>query len=204
MPTAKLEVDWRRFRGETDRLVQLIDGMETLAVNHRKLVAEIVMIRLVLLAENAIASICMKLLCGAPYLDGTSPQIAVIAGSKVNAETLMREHGRKTPLRHLSWLRAKEIRKNLRFTLQQTDPLFGVLGRHSHILTEMMYVRNHIAHKSGSSLGHFQAVIRSRYGGSKRGVTPGVLLLTKALGTPILMEKYIGFYRVMVKELVRG
>ena len=204
MAVVSLEVDWRRFRDESERLEELASSMETLAVGHRKLVAEIIMIRLVLLAENTISSICMKLLSGADYLDGRRPKRMVAASSKAKAEALMKQFGRTKPTGHLSWLRSREIRRNLKYTLEPTDPLLAVVLNYGALLTDMTYVRNHIAHKSESSRRHFRDVVRKYYGGLKRGVTPGVLLLTEAFGKPVLVTKYIAYYRVLIRELVRG
>ncbi len=204
MPKPNLSVDWSRFQDKSARLKALVSSLKPLSLNHRKLVAEIVMIRLFLLCENTVASICTKLLCGADYIDGSSPKRIVSASSKSNAETLMKKYKRKRPKLHLSWTRSKEIRDNLKNTLQSADPLFLVVRNHGSILTEMRYVRNHIAHNSKSSRSDFRKVVRSYYGGLKQGVTPGLLLLTDALASPPLVEKYLVFYRLLIKELVRA
>ena len=73
MTTPKLRVDERFFRTTSQRLQGLVPSLNTLAPGHRKLVAEIVMVRHFLLLENTLASVAAKILCGASYLDGTMP-----------------------------------------------------------------------------------------------------------------------------------
>ena len=81
MPRHVLSTDWNRFTLETTRLEALVASLGDLSPRHRKLVGEIVMVRLFLLAENTVASVCTKLVCGARYLDGTSPRVVHGAAS---------------------------------------------------------------------------------------------------------------------------
>ena len=204
MPKPNIVVDWNNFGAQTARLRQLISSISPLSVNHRKLVAEIVMVRLFLLTENTVGSICAKLLCGAHYLDGTAPQTMVQASSTSSARVAMLQFRRPNPKRQLSWTQSKEIRDNLKHTVQPSDPVFVVVRNHASELTEMRYVRNHIAHKNNTTRENFRKVIRQHYGGLKKGVTPGLLLLTNATGSPPLMAKYLAYCRIFVKDLVRG
>ena len=204
MPTASLSVDLKQFYSQTTQLNSLIPSLNNLSADHRKLVAEIMMVRLFLMVENTIQSACGKLLCGAPYLDTTTPLLLVLARSSVDAFDLMRNHGRTKAKRSLNWTQSSEIRDNLRYTMDQNDSIFQAISNYGTLLTDMRYIRNHIAHKSSGSLENFQKLIRKHYGGLKRGVTPGLLLLTQALGPPVLIEQYILSSRVMIKSLVRG
>jgi hypothetical protein len=204
MPTASLSVDLKQFYFQTSRLNSLLPSLNNLPTNHRKLVAEIMMVRLFLIVENTIQSACGKLLCGAPYLDTTRPLLLVLARSSVDAFDLMRTHGRTKPKRSLSWTQSAEIRDNLRHTMDQNDLLFQTISNFGTLLTDMRYVRNHIAHKSSGTLENFRKLIRKHYGGLKPGVTPGLLLLTQGLGPPVLLEQYILASRIMIKALVRG
>jgi len=111
---------------------------------------------------------------------------------------------RAQPKASLSWARSRDIRDNLRYTLDVTDPYLGVVSRHSQLLSDMRYVRNHIAHKNSRTRVNFRKVVRHHYGGLKRGVTPGLLLITEAFGAPVLLERYVVSSRVLVRELVRA
>ena len=204
MPTPTLSPDWREFQRENNRLDALIVSVGQLTFIHRKLVAEIAMIRLFLLIENTIASIGAKILCGANYLDGSTPRVLVAANTVPKALALMKGHNRRTPKPFLSWTKSKDIRDNLKHTLDAGDSLFACVIRHGIRLNEMRIVRNHIAHGSESTAVKFRSVIRAHYGGLKKGMTPGLLLLTPALGHPPLIERYFAYSRVMIKEMVRA
>ena len=117
MPSASLNVDWTQFQSATRQLQELLVSSQQLPVRQRKLIAEIVMVRLFLLAENTISSVCLKLLCGAGYLDGTRPLRLVGAPSLTTAQRLMKQYGRSRPRTTLCWTQAREIRRNLQYTL---------------------------------------------------------------------------------------
>jgi hypothetical protein len=162
------------------------------------------MVRLFLLTENAVASAGAKILCGARYIDATLPARLVTPRSIAAAITAMKSHGRAKSMNYLKWSKSKDIRDNLSKTLNPTDPFFAVVTRHGALLTEMRYVRNHIAHSNAGTRSNFRKVIRQYYGGVKQGVNPGVLLLTDAHGSPCILERYIVSSRVVVKELLRA
>ena len=204
MPKHTLSADWKRFTSESTRLRALVDSLSELSVSHRKLIGEIVMVRLFLLSENTVASVCSKLLCGACYLDGTTPRVMRRAVSMADARNLMKVHGRQKPKGQLMWARAREIADNVKNTLNPGDPLFIVLRNHGAVMAEMRYVRNHIVHKNNGTRRNFRNVVRSHYGGLRRGVTPGVLLLTDAFGGTTLMERYLAYYRILIRELLRA
>ena len=142
MPTSKLEVDWRKFRQESSRLQSLIPSLGPIPPAHRKLIAEIVMVRLFLLVENTVASIGTKILCGAPYLDGTQPRRLIKARSMSAATAAMKTLGRAKPKAYLFWTRSRGIRDNLTNTLEVDDPFFSSTTNHASLLTDMRYVRN--------------------------------------------------------------
>jgi hypothetical protein len=204
VPIPSFEVDWRTYQAETQRLQTLLPSLPALPPAHRKLVAEIVMVRLFLLLENTIASAGAKMLCGANYLDSTQPKKLVSARSVIAAKALMRCYRRKRPRRYLSWTKSQDIQDNLSQALDPTDPFFTVIGKHGALLTEMRYVRNHIAHSNSGTRVNFRKVILQYYGGLKQGITPGLLLLTSALGPTIILERYIVSSRVVVRELLRA
>lgn len=204
MPVPRLDVTWAGYQAESLRLRQLVPSLASLQPGHRKLVAEIVLVRLFLLLENAIASTSAKILCGAGYLDATRPARVVTPRSMVAAVTAMKVHGRTKPKGFLKWTDGKEIRDNMRHTLSSADPFFACVSKHGALLTEMRYVRNHIAHSNSSTRLNFRKVVRTYYGALRQGVTPGVLLLTPALGPPCVLERYIVGSRVVVTELLRA
>ena len=189
---------------ESLRLQSLLPSLEILSPPHRKLVAEMAMVRLFLLTENTIASVGAKILCGASYLDATLPARLISPRSIAAAVSAMKSYGRSKPRSNLKWTQSKDIRKNLSNTLNLTDPFFAVVSRHGSLLTEMRFVRNQIAHANSGTRSNYRKVVSAYYGGLKQGVSPGLLLLTAALGPPCILERYIVSSRVVVKELLRA
>ena len=182
----------------------LINSLVNTSVTHRYLIAEIVMIRLSLLTENTVSSVCTKLICRAEYLDGTFPNPIQVARTLGTARSLMKRHGRRTPKQYLNWTRARDIRNNLKFTMNQNDVVFGVISNYAGIMDETRRVRNHIAHKSESSRRNFRDVIVRYFGGLRRGMNPGRLLLSPSIGPPHLLRTYLSYNRVFIKDLVRA
>ena len=123
--------------------------------------------------------------------------------SKASAKALIVQHGRGSPRKSLSWGSAKAIRDNLKYTVDASDQLFRVVSNYGNLLTEMRRVRNHVAHNNASTRVHFRNVVRNHYGGLRRGISPGVLLLTRTWGRPVVLERYVRGCRVMIKDLVR-
>lgn len=203
MAHPNLGVDWRRFRKESLRLQSLVLSLQLIPPAHRKLVAEIVMVRLFLQVENTVASIGAKILCGAAYLDNSQPARLITTSSMSASTAAMKAHGRVSPKKNLWWTKSSDIKKNLNKTLDASDPFFSTVSNHASLLTEMRYVRNHVAHGNSGTRANFRTIIRQHYGGLRRGVTPGLLLLTLAFGSPCILERYIVSSRVMIKDLVR-
>lgn len=203
MSTPNLVVDWKEFRSKSSDLDSLLSPISALPPRHRKLIAEIVLVRLFLLVENTIQSISAKVLCGADYLDGTTPKRLVKGKSVRHAYELMRTHSRSKPKRVLSWVQSDEIRDNMGKTLNTTDPYFSTIMNHGGLLTDMRFVRNHIVHGNNGSRLNFQKLVRNRYGGLKSGISPGIILLTPKLNPPLLQE-FLKGSRLLIRSLVRG
>lgn len=204
MARPNLAVDWRDFDGEIKALAALMPSLQSLPIGHRKLVAEIVLIRLFLLLENTTRSVCCKLLCGANYMDGLTPLRNVNARSATHANTLMCTHGRAKPKRFAEWTQTSDIRDNLAFTMQGADPFFAHMLNYGTLWTDLRFARNHIAHRNEGTRQNFHKLLVKHYGGVKRGVSPGVLLLKPQPGGTVLLNTYLVSCRIFMKGLVRG
>lgn len=194
-------VDYSTNQIETDRLLDLCRTIGSLQAVHQKLVVEIVLLRMFSLFENAVASISIKLVCGASYVDGTAPNLLIRANSAISAHNLLKTHGR-TRQRSLSWSKSSEIKDNLRYVMDRNDNIVQVIDRYGHIIDEIRRVRNRIAHNNSNSRKHFREVVRRHYGGYLNHITPGVILLSPRI-TPKLIETYIRQQRIIIKDLVR-
>lgn len=166
--------------------------------------AEIALIRMCLSLDNAIEAICSKVVCGAQYLDATRPQLLVSTARSASAAlSLMRNYGRPKPLAHLSWTTSKAIRRNMNTTVAPSDPLFACVSRHGSFFAELRQVRNHVAHSSSSTAKEFRKAVKTRYGALRRGMTPGLFLLSTASAPRPKLEEYLIKSRVVIKELAR-
>ena len=203
MALPSLRPDWAAVLQATPRLQALIASIGTLPPTHRKLTAEIIMIRLFLLLETTFTSVAPKLLCGAKYLDGTTPARLVTPRSIAAALGEMKSHCRTQPKNYLRWTDSRSIRSNLKHTLAPSDPFFASVAAHGSLLTEMRFVRNQIAHSNSRTRINFRTVVVRHLGGVMRGITPGLLLLTPRLGPPCLLEQYVISSRVIIRALLR-
>lgn len=201
MPKARTDLDL--FLKDTDRLIDILNNIKIINPYYRKLVCELIFVRLFFSVENSLQSIFAKLTCGATYLDGTNPVLLHQSGSMKSAVYSMETLGR-TKRRNLRWTEGAEIRKNVMHVIDSRDNCYRVVVTYSPLITELRYVRNHIAHQNESTRRHFRKVVRSYYGGYKRGVNAGTLLTSQRISTPPLIESYIRTTRVFIRDLTRA
>jgi len=198
--------DYADFRAETARLNNLLASTVTLAPAHRKHIAEIALLRLAILIENSMKSVFCKLLCGADFIDGTSPLL--IAPAQRNAPLAvkaMKDHGRQKSKYSLSWNDGAEIRDNISMLIDRNDNCHAELIKHAGFMSEIRWIRNHIAHRNLGTRKNFVKLIRRYYGAKISGVTCGNLLLSPRVSSPRpLIATHIVSANVMMKDLLRG
>lgn len=195
--------DYASFRSESERLLDLLGSTGALSPAHQKVIAEIVLLRLSILIENATKIAFCRICCGTVYLDGQAPLL--ISGPYMNApaaiaamKTLNRPRDRGLP-----WNDGREIRENVTHIVDTADPSITVMTNFAAMLTELRYIRNHIAHKNDGTRRNFRKIIRKYYGANVRGITCGTLLLSSRVSTPPLVEKLIRQARVYMRSLAR-
>ncbi len=195
--------DFAEVFGVTDRLISLMPTISAIEVGQRKLVCEIVLIRLFLALENSTKSIFSKLACETPYLDGSQPVVLhpskTMKGAIGAMQTLSRPKHRQ-----LRWTDSKEIRENIRFIIASNDHCYSVVTSFAAKLTEMRYIRNHIAHNNETTRKNFHKIVRRRYGALRKGMTPGTMLLSKRGGNNPLLEDFIHVARAFIKDLTKA
>ena len=152
--------------------------------------------------QEAIAGIAMRLACGTPYGDGTSPKLLTTpAGSTAGARILYETFGRpkKATLR---WSKVTFINETIKYVLDANDPFGLACNANSLAISEMQAIRNRIAHSNAGSRKAFGVVVKRYYGASLNHVTPGLLLLSPKQ-SPALLSRYITTCRVIVKACAR-
>jgi hypothetical protein len=199
----RLAPEQASFTYETDRLIALLASIVDIAPNYRKLIAEIILIRLSFLLENHLKLIFAKLACGASYMDGSTPQLLVTHRTMAAALAAMQNLNRPR-LRYLIWNDGAEIRENIVHIMQPSDDCNIVLRTYAPYLTELRYVRNYIAHRNEGTRKNFRSVIRRFYGAALPGITSGTLLLSRRASNPPLVEVHIRTSRVLIKDLLKA
>jgi hypothetical protein len=197
--------DYAEFRAETTRLTALLASTAELGPKHRKYIAEVALLRLAILIENSLKAIFCKLSCGANYIDGSAPTLLAQQRNTPAAISAMQNHGRAKFRYGLPWNDGGEIRENIRFLIDPADRCHADLITHASFLTDIRYIRNHIAHRNDNSRTNFVKLVRRYYGAKVPGVTCGNLLVSPRVSPDRpLLETYIITANVMMKDIVRG
>lgn len=201
-----LNGDYEDFRAETARLAALLASTGGLAPVHRKYIAEIALLRLAILIENSMKSVFCKLLCGADFIDGSAPTLLTAPHRNAPIAVMaMKTHGRAKSKYGLSWNDGAEIRNSIGFLIDTSDQCHADLIKHASFMTDIRWIRNHIAHRNAGTRKNFVKLIRRYYGAKKPGVTCGNLLLSPRVSAPRpLIETHLIKANVMMKEIVRG
>ena len=201
---ARLNPEYNTFFEETDRLLALLSSCSNMAALHRKLIAEIVHLRLAILLENHMKTIFAKLCCGAAYIDGTAPLLLLAPRKSASAAvSAMQILNRAKPFQ-LSWNDGPKIRNGVQHLLDPRDHSISVVRNFGAHFTEMRFIRNHIAHKNEGTRTNFRKLVRSYYGANVPGITSGILLLSPKVSQPSLIEVHIRTSRTLIKDILKA
>ena len=198
----KLKADYLELDSEIHKLIDLLSHISSLQPRLAKLVAEILLLRLFSSLEETIMSVTVKIGCGALYIDGSQPRLAVQSKSRQGTIDNMMIYGREKQ-RYLRWSSVTEIRENVRYIIASNEHVLNELDRHILFIDEMRWIRNRIAHNNTKARANYRKAILRYYGGYVNSVTPGTLLLSPRQN-PVLIEQYLKKSRILVKTLVRG
>ncbi len=187
---------------ETSRLLALLLSIENLEPTHRKVVAEIIHLRLSILVENHLKRAFCKICCGALFIDGSQPALVAQQRSMQSAEMAMKTLNRTRNL-SLKWNDGPSIRKNVEHIVDNTDHSITTMLNYGSFLTQMRYIRNHIAHRNDGSRANFRTVVRQVYGAYVPNIDCGTLLLSNRNNPPII-EVHLRTSRVMIKDLMKS
>ena len=199
----RLQVDVAHFIGQAQLLDALVDESRALLPRYRKLVAEIVVLRLFDLLQAAFAAIAAKLVCGACYLDGSRSYPLVSVRSAPAAFAEMKCHGRAKSMGSLTWSKAEYVKGNLRFVLGEREHYVIYVDRNATFIEEIRKVRNRIAHNNAGSRRGYRSVLQHRYGACPNVVTPGLLLISPRW-SPMLVKEYLSKAQILVKALAKA
>lgn len=200
---AKLSVDYDFCKVEIDKLSELQLNLDPLPPKYQKLVAEIVMLRLFYILENTFASLTMKILSGATYLDGTPASVLFASKNSQAAEYNMKTHGRKKAVGFLKWTKVSYIKDNVRYLVPAGEHFIVELDHHGVLIEEMRRVRNRIAHNNPGSRSNYREIVQKHYGAYLNSITPGMLLLSPNFSPPLLSQ-YLSKSKILIKSMIKG
>lgn len=193
---ASIQVEVDRFVNETHALENLLSETGSLPPRQRKLIAELILIKLAVGFENCISQGIYRLAAGQPDLAGqtvtrhSNPQTISSARSAL-----------LTGVRGAPWLNASDMCSCLLNVVPPTEPLLQRIRQHGVTVTTIRKVRNHIAHRNSNSSIKFREVVRQVYGAPLNHISPGTLLLTHRSGPRSLCLQLLIAGRVAASEI---
>jgi hypothetical protein len=185
------------------RLEQFKLEAEPLEAKYQHIIAEMTMLRLFSLFEDAVAELAFKLTAGAKYTNGLTPTLSTRARRISDSRGLLLAHGRPRPVSNLKWTKAQYIRESVENVIPVTEKFVMNAQAHGQIIDEMRRVRNVLAHNTPSAKADFKAVVRQNYG-ANISITVGAFLLSTRRTTPCNMEKYFVATKAIVAALASG
>jgi hypothetical protein len=198
-----LNVDYLACCNEITRLLTLQTNISSIAPTYRKIVAEIIIIRLFDILQDSISSIACKVICGANYQDGSTPILLGSARNMQAATFKMIHYGRRKPRPYLRWSKIQDIKENVRYLINPTDHFIRTLDNHGYLIEEMRRIRNRVAHNNTLTRNQYQEMVLRHYGAYLNAITPGTLLLSPRR-KPMLVLQYLEKSRILFKELVKA
>ena len=202
---ASLASQVARVERQVATALSLIDSLPGLQGVSRHYIAELIVIRVFAMLESVIEESACRLVCGAPYCDGTTPTLLRPQPTRGfdRARAAMQDYNRETSRKYLRWNKPAEISENLEYLLPTTEHFLMTLRSHGLLISELRKVRNHIAHGTRSTGAKFQEVVARYYGAKVPGLMPGQMLLSQRF-TPSLAEKWCRETRVVLKAALRA
>lgn len=203
MRTPSLQVTLDNIGYEIDRVTKLKSILVTVPVDIQYLAAETILIRLTSALEFFIADACYKVASGAPYLDGSQPNISILCRSKAHAKNEMLNRGPSKPRNWLKWTRAKYIKESIGNVIDPTDNIPIQASNYGSFIHEVFTVRNFASHRSTTSRSNFKTVVRNVYG-TPRKVQLGQFLLSPNYLPQSNLDRYLSTVRALSNDFCKA
>lgn len=199
MASPRVGVAHNRFVDRCARHTTLAKGLPQIADHQvRKLLAELIMMRLFDDLQEFLQAVALRLACGATYMDGTPPKLLVPAyRSTTAAEHAYRHLNRNRPI-FLKWSKPKFVRDATKHILDSQENLYTACVATSSQIEEMRIIRNKIAH---SGVAEYRDIVKKYYGAQLNNASPGHLLLSPRFN---LLVVYIQTCLVIARSVARA
>lgn len=162
-------------------------------------VAEILMLRLFSVLENCVKDVSVRIACGAAYRNGVPPHPIILCTSISDAEVKFRSGSKKS----IQFSNVHHINESIKHVIDDTEPLRIKLSKYGNVFEEMRKVRNHIAHRTNSTLSKYKEVILSRYGANLR-IKPGSFLVSTKRETRAVIDDYSQTIKIIIEDITNG
>ncbi len=203
MPVPRLDITLRDTRRRIDYLANFRSDSRDLAPRYQYFIAELIMLRLFAMMENAIADVAYKLVAGAVYINGNKPRRLFSASSIAGARTAMLTYGRSKPRQNLSWTKYKYIKESTSTVLESTEIYLTYAQVHGGTLDELRKVRNFIAHRNSTSRIGYKQVVLATYGANSK-IDVGPFLVSEQRSSPAKIDSYLLTVKIIIADLANG
>lgn len=199
MPRVRVGVPLNTFTDKCDRYLVVARKVAFIEDHEiRKMMAELVMMRLFDDLQELVEGVAIRLACGATYMDGSTPVLLVPhfrdTGQALTAfDTLSRARPK-----HAKWSKAGFINDAVKYVLDPVEHFRITCSAVGSDLNEMRVVRNKIAHRR---VPEYRNVVRRYYGAYRNNVSPGILLLSPRFD---LLSSYIRKSVVIARSLCKA
>lgn len=194
-----------RIETQVERALSLLNSIPGIRGTSRHYLAEIALIRVYALFESVLEEAACRLVSGADYLDGSSPNLLRPQPTRgfERARRAMRTFGRSSPRIPLRWNKPSEVRDNLSELFPPTEHFVVHFQQHGKTISHIRKTRNHIAHANVGTRLRFQEVVEDLYGAKVPTITPGRLLLSPRF-FPTTAERWCKELRIIMKGAIRA
>jgi len=186
------------------RVETILNEVAELPPRLQRIAGEILLLRIANVLENGFSDIFRKLICGAPYLDGSSATIFVTAKSMSDAYNLILNYNRKSQIRHINWLLIKSIKEGCKHIIVESEHCIAVMDRYYAELDAIRVIRNHIAHSNSGTRKEYSDLLTSYYGPRAHTIPCGTMLMSRTLHGREMIRLYLIAARAVLRDLTKA
>lgn len=198
MPRVRIGVPLAAFTDKCDRYLVVAGKIASVEDQElRRMMAELVMMRLFDDLQELIEGVALRLACGATYGDGSVPAL-LVPQFRDTGQALMafKTLGRTKP-KDAKWSKSGFVNDTVKHVLGPAEHFRATCSAVGSELNEMRVVRNKIAHRRAPE---YREVVRRYYGAYRNNISPGLLLLSPRFNLlPIYIQKSVAIAKALCK-----
>lgn len=203
MPRLSIDSTYRKAIKDIDKLISYRNDSKSLESKYQYFIAEVVMIRLFGILEDAIRYTAFKLACKTNYRSGKTPSPNIICKSINDARNQYRTYNRNDSLLNLNWSKVSYINKSIKFILTTSEDFYKYINNYPNEINEMRIIRNHIAHRSSSTYNDFKKLKQHLFGANLNITIGAFLTSNKRLGYSKI-DRYLTTVKIIIDDITKG